>query len=137
MGNKNATIYSILLCDSTGHGVPGAFMSLLNIGFLSEAINEKNIIEPSGIFDHVRKRLISGISKEGQKDGFDGILMCLDKSSSKIKYVGANNAPILIRNSTCIELELNKMPVGIGERSDAFAQAEIRSSGRRHVISLH
>ncbi|MBK7310811.1 MAG: tetratricopeptide repeat protein [Sphingobacteriaceae bacterium] len=121
---KQDQLFYLAVCDSTGHGVPGAFMSLLNIGFLSEAINEKNIIEPSEIFDHVRKRLISGISKEGQKDGFDGILMCLDKSSRKIKYVGANNAPILIRKGACIELELNKMPVGIGERHDPFVQGE-------------
>ncbi len=122
---KHNNLFYLAVCDSTGHGVPGAFMSLLNIGFLSEGINEKNILEPSKVFDHARERLISGISKEGQKDGFDGILMSFDKSSRKIKYVGANNAPILIRKDTCIELELNKMPVGIGERNDPFTQGEV------------
>jgi len=67
--------FYIAICDSTGHGVPGAFMSLLNIGFLSEAINEKNIQEPAQIFNYTRDRLISSISKDGQKDGFDGILL--------------------------------------------------------------
>ena len=121
---KHNNLFYLAVCDSTGHGVPGAFMSLLNIGFLSEAINEKNITEPGLIFDHVRQRLIGGISKEGQKDGFDGILMCFDPRSKKIKYVGANNAPILIRKGACIELELNKMPVGIGEGNDPFVQGE-------------
>jgi serine phosphatase RsbU (regulator of sigma subunit) len=39
--------FYLAVCDSTGHGVPGAFMSLLNISFLNEAINEKNILEPN------------------------------------------------------------------------------------------
>jgi hypothetical protein len=53
-------------------------MSLLNIGFLSEAINEKDILEPNKVFDYVRNRLINSLGKEGQKDGFDGILLCFN-----------------------------------------------------------
>ncbi|MFO0434937.1 MAG: two-component regulator propeller domain-containing protein, partial [Sphingobacteriaceae bacterium] len=59
--------FYIAVCDSTGHGVPGAFMSLLSIGFLTEAINEKGIEKPNEIFDFVRDRLITNLSKEGQK----------------------------------------------------------------------
>jgi serine phosphatase RsbU (regulator of sigma subunit) len=123
---KHNDLFYLAVCDSTGHGVPGAFMSLLNIGFLSEAINEKNIAEPGAVFDHVRQRLIAGISKEGQKDGFDGILLCIDRSNGKFTYVGANNAPLLVRNGLPIELETNKMPVGIGERTEKFKQVEIQ-----------
>ncbi|MES2516106.1 MAG: tetratricopeptide repeat protein [Bacteroidota bacterium] len=47
--------FYLAVCDSTGHGVPGAFMSLLSIGFLSEAIKEKNIQDPGKVFDYVRK----------------------------------------------------------------------------------
>ena len=54
-------------------------MSLLNIGFLSEAINEKGIVEPNKIFDYVRIRLIESIGKEEQQDGMDGILVCFDQ----------------------------------------------------------
>ncbi len=113
----------LAVCDSTGHGVPGAFMCLLNIGFLSEAINEKNITEPNKIFDHVRARLIDSISKEGQKDGFDGILICID--GKKVTYAAANNAPILVSGGSAIELEKDKMPVGIGEKKDAFKLHEL------------
>jgi tetratricopeptide (TPR) repeat protein len=66
--------FYLAVCDSTGHGVPGAFMSLLNIGFLSEAIKEKNISLPNEIFNYVRKRLTESIGSDGQKDGMDAIL---------------------------------------------------------------
>jgi serine phosphatase RsbU (regulator of sigma subunit) len=121
---KHRDVFYLAVCDSTGHGVPGAFMSLLNIGFLSEAINEKDIQEPASVFDHVRERLIKGISKEGQKDGFDGILACFNEKLDKVIYVGAHNAPILIRNKILVELTSNKMPVGIGEKSESFVQGE-------------
>ncbi len=107
-------------CDSTGHGVPGAFMSLLNIGFLTEAIKEKNIPEPNKILNYVRERLIDGISKEGQKDGFDGILICVDKKSKQLTYAAANNSPIVIRDGKIMELECDRMPVGVGESKESF-----------------
>lgn len=115
-GNK----FYLAVCDSTGHGVPGAFMSLLNIGFLTEAINEKGIEEPNKVFDFVRQRLIDNISKEGQKDGFDGILICIDKSNNSITYSAANNSPILVQDNKLTELESDRMPVGMGERKDNF-----------------
>ncbi|MDP1800164.1 MAG: SpoIIE family protein phosphatase [Bacteroidota bacterium] len=114
--------FYLAVCDSTGHGVPGAFMCLLNIGFLNEGIKEKNIAKPNEIFDHVRTRLINDISKEGQQDGMDGILMTLENKNEtlKIEYAGANNAPVLIRNNQIIILPTDKMPVGKGEKHDLF-----------------
>ena len=117
---KHGSNFYLAVCDSTGHGVPGAFMSLLNIGFLSEAINEKNITETNLIFEYVRERLISSVSKEGQKDGFDGIIVRFNQSTKEITYTAAHNAPILISNNELIELQKDKMPVGIGERSENF-----------------
>ncbi|MEO6303203.1 MAG: tetratricopeptide repeat protein [Bacteroidia bacterium] len=116
-GKKNERFY-FAVCDSTGHGVPGAFMSLLNISFLNEAINEKNILEPNKILNHVRNQL--NLNMDGGYDGMDAILICIDKSSGGITYAAANNQPILISNSKLIELPKDKMPVGRGERIDSF-----------------
>lgn len=115
--------FYLAVCDSTGHGVPGAFMSLLNISFLSEAINEKSLEQPHEILNYVRQKLIDNISKEGQKDGFDGILICLDlaNTQSSITYAAAHNAPLIIKNGEIISLEADKMPVGIGERKESFS----------------
>lgn len=112
--------FYLAVCDSTGHGVPGAFMSLLSIGFLSEAINEKRIESPNEVFDFVRQRLTDNISKEGQKDGFDGVLLCIDREDYKITYAAANNSPVIIRENEVIIQESDRMPVGIGERKDPF-----------------
>jgi serine phosphatase RsbU (regulator of sigma subunit)/tetratricopeptide (TPR) repeat protein len=111
------------VCDSTGHGVPGAFMSLLSIGSLSEAINENNITEPNEVFEYVRKRLIE--SMEGQRDGFDGVLLCIDESKKKIIYASAHNGPVLVRDGTIKELEADKMPVGMGVRDEPFKKYSI------------
>jgi serine phosphatase RsbU (regulator of sigma subunit) len=110
--------FYLAVCDSTGHGVPGAFMSLLNISFLNEAINEKLIAEPGQIFDHARTRLIENISQQGQKDGMDGVLLC--KEGKHISLAVAHNGPVIIRNGTIIELDADKMPVGKGERNESF-----------------
>lgn len=112
--------FYLAVCDSTGHGVPGAFMSLLNIGFLSEAIKEKNIATPHAIFNYVRERLIDSISKEEQQDGMDGVLLCIDKTAGTVSYAAANSSPVLIRNRELIEMPKDKMPVGKGEKTEGF-----------------
>jgi serine phosphatase RsbU (regulator of sigma subunit) len=128
--------FYLAVCDSTGHGVPGAFMSLLNIGFLSEAINEKGIEKPNEVFNFVRQRLIDNISKEGQKDGFDGILICIDQKNGQVTYSAANNAPILILNGDLVQLEYDRMPVGMGERKEDFKLYEL-SYSKGDTIYLH
>ena len=136
-GKKTVSeFFFIAVCDSTGHGVPGGFMSLLNMAYLSEAINEKNILEPSKILDYVRERLINTISKNDQKDGFDGCLIRFEKkqffennkylnTETRMSYAAAYNAPILIRSGGLQELEADKMPVGCGERREPFTQKEL------------
>jgi serine phosphatase RsbU (regulator of sigma subunit)/Tfp pilus assembly protein PilF len=124
---SNSKRFYLAVCDSTGHGVPGAFMSLLNISFLNEAITEKKINQPNEILNHVRQRLIDEISKDGGKDGMDGILLCIEtlvgkdgSESKKITYAAANNHPVLVSGGVGIELGKDKMPVGKGEKNDSF-----------------
>ncbi len=112
--------FYLAVCDSTGHGVPGAFMSLLNISFLNEGITQKIIEQPNEIFNHVRKRLIKNISKEGGKDGMDGILLCIDKKTGQYTYSAAHNKPIVVSDGAIIEYHADKMPIGIGVREDDF-----------------
>jgi serine phosphatase RsbU (regulator of sigma subunit) len=118
-------LFYLAVCDSTGHGVPGAFMSLLNIGFLAEAVKEKNIRDTGEVFNYVRDRLVTVLGSEGQKDGFDGILLRFDRSRRKITYSAAHNSPILIYNDTLTELSHDKMPVGVGERNERFKTYDV------------
>jgi serine phosphatase RsbU (regulator of sigma subunit) len=111
---KNDRFY-LAVCDSTGHGVPGAFMSLLNISFLNEAITERNITQPNEVFNHTRKKLIENISQEGGQDGMDGVLISLPvggKGQAHMAYSGAYNTPLIVRDGNIIELNGDKMPVG-------------------------
>jgi len=112
--------FYLAVCDSTGHGVPGAFMSLLNSSFLNEAINERQIIEPNEVLNHVRRRLIESISQDGAQDGMDGILLCFDRSANTITYAASHNRPLLISAGELTEFPADKMPIGKGERTDSF-----------------
>ncbi|MBA3663871.1 MAG: SpoIIE family protein phosphatase [Bacteroidetes bacterium] len=129
--SADSQLFYLAVCDSTGHGVPGAFMSLLNISFLNEAITEKKLTEPGQIFDHVRKRLIENVSQDGGRDGMDAILCCFECDSNsgreitRLRYAAANNEPVLIRGNEVICLDKDKMPVGVGEKKDAFSSFSI------------
>ncbi len=119
-------LFYFACCDSTGHGVPGAFMSLLNMSLLSEAIKEEDLYNPSEVFNHIRKRLIQTIGSGGQQDGFDGTLLCINKTNKRITYASANNGGLLIKkDKTCIELDYNKMPVGKGIKTENFITHEL------------
>ncbi|MCE9538210.1 MAG: SpoIIE family protein phosphatase [Bacteroidetes bacterium] len=103
--------------DCTGHGVPGAFMSLLNISKLSETVNEKKIIGPDLILDHVRGEIIKALNPEGaeveSKDGMDCVLCAFDFNTMELEFAAANNPLWLIRNNELIEYKPDKIPVGI------------------------
>lgn len=102
--------------DCTGHGVPGAFMSLLCISLLNEAVNEKSITKPNEIFYEVRKGIIARLKQTGEKveqqDGMDSVLCTLNMKNKTIEFACANNPLYLIRGSELIESEKDKQPVG-------------------------
>jgi len=107
----------IVLSDCTGHGVPGAFMSMLGIAFLSEIVNKSRVIQPHKILDELRERIIESLHQEygskGSKDGMDMAICIIDKESLLLEYAGAYNPVFIIRNKELIELKADKMPIGI------------------------
>lgn len=105
----------VMACaDSTGHGVPGAIMSILNISALEKSIEQLN--QPDEILNHTRKVIIDRLkndgSEEGGKDGMDVSLLVLNKERNKLIYSAANNPIWILRNGQIIELSPDKMPVG-------------------------
>ncbi|HWY10560.1 MAG TPA: tetratricopeptide repeat protein [Bacteroidia bacterium] len=118
--------FFLAVCDSTGHGVPGAFMSLLNISFLNEAVNERKILNPAEILNHARQRIIQNLSSDGGKDGMDCSFAGFDFKTKKMVYAAANNQIWIVRNGKLIELEIDKMPVGKHDKDNqSFMQHEI------------
>jgi serine phosphatase RsbU (regulator of sigma subunit) len=112
LSNKN---FILATADSTGHGVPGAIMSILNISSLEKAV-EQGLLEPAEIFDHTRNTIIERLKKDGSelggKDGMDCSLISFDFINSKLTYSAANNPVWIVRENQIIELAPDKMPVG-------------------------
>jgi len=113
----------IAAVDCTGHGVPGAFMSMIGNSFLNEIVNERALTRPGLILDKLRHLVIRALkqseAESGANDGMDISLMCLseikldDGSGTKIKvdWAGANNPLWLMRNGNCIEYKPDKRPI--------------------------
>jgi serine phosphatase RsbU (regulator of sigma subunit) len=121
--------FALVTADSTGHGVPGAIMSILNISSLEKAIG-LGISEPSEILNHTRKMIIERLKKdgsaEGGKDGMDCSLLCFTPDNQKVIYAAANNAVWIIRQGSLIELPADKMPVGRHDKDTvSFAQHDV------------
>jgi serine phosphatase RsbU (regulator of sigma subunit) len=109
--------FLLATCDCTGHGVPGAFMSLLNISKLNETVIERRVTQPDLIFNNVREEIIHALNHDGStndaKDGMDAILCSFDFKNMKMELVAANNPVIIIRNNELIEIKPDKFPVGL------------------------
>ena len=125
LNNKS---FLLATADSTGHGVPGAIMSLLNITSLEKAIENQD--QPSDILNTTRKIIIERLkndgSAEGGKDGMDCSVICFDFKKKKIIVSAANNPVWIVRGSETIEIKPDKMPVGKHDKQDvSFTQQTI------------
>jgi serine phosphatase RsbU (regulator of sigma subunit) len=114
-GSPNELFY-MCTADCTGHGVPGALMSMVAISHLNESIIEKNLVHPNEILDNMRKGIIASLNPEGSeeesKDGMDCVLCAYDFENMKLEVAAANNPLWLVRNGEMIEYKADKMPVG-------------------------
>lgn len=102
--------------DCTGHGVPGAFMSVIGTNLLNEAVNEHGITEPAAILSRMRKNLIAFLQKnsdgKGVKDGMDISVIVYNKKKFTVHFAGAYNSVYRLRNGELIEFHADKTPVG-------------------------
>lgn len=122
--------FLLATADSTGHGVPGSIMSMLNISCLNEAVNADKLTEPSAILNATRKKIIRHLSNdgsaEGGKDGMDCSLLSLDFTTKELCYSAANNPVWIVRRKELLVLAADKMPVGKHERDTVpFSQHTI------------
>lgn len=119
----------LTVADCTGHGVPGAFMSMLGVSFLNEIVNEKGIVNPDEILNALRGNIINALQQKetmgGSKDGMDIALVSIDEKRKIIQYAGANNSLFVIRESKLNEIKADKMPIAIYLKMDGFLNHEI------------
>jgi serine phosphatase RsbU (regulator of sigma subunit)/HAMP domain-containing protein len=120
---KNGLTYFAAV-DCTGHGVPGAFMSLVGHNILKDIISNTNVIKPSEILDKLREGVINTlhVSNSGtqSKDGMDITLCCINFDTLELQYAAAYNPLCIVRDGKLIIHNANKFPIGafIGEKEN-------------------
>jgi serine phosphatase RsbU (regulator of sigma subunit) len=101
ISNKKVDKTIVVAADSTGHGVPGAFMSMLGVTLLNEIILKKNITNPANVLDNLKDNVVSSLHQTNEvgkpKDGIDLAVCVLDYKKMVLEYAGAYNSVYLIR----------------------------------------
>ncbi len=146
---NRANLFIAAAVDCTGHGVPGAFMSLLGVTFLNEIINKTDVTHTDQVLNHLRDNVIKALNQEGKeeqkKDGMDMALIAYNTETGNIEFSGANNPLYLFRNNdkpaleserkfeedehvTMYEFKADRMPIGLHDHADIpFTKKEIQS----------
>ncbi len=129
-------LFVVIAADCTGHGVPGAFMSLLGISILNEIVTQNNANKPSLILDELRNMLKMMLKQTGQKgeqqDGMDIAFCAINTETFELSFAGAHNSCWIFRKSSnlpdfknladFIELPADRMPVGIYTKEKPFTE---------------
>jgi serine phosphatase RsbU (regulator of sigma subunit) len=116
-GSKQQDKIIVAAGDCTGHGVPGAFMSMLGHAFLEEIINTREVENAAMILNNLRDEIINALKQKGvsgeTRDGMDISLVIIDTKEGKLDYSGANNPLYLVRDSKLMKYPPDRMPIGI------------------------
>jgi serine phosphatase RsbU (regulator of sigma subunit) len=114
--------------DCTGHGVPGAMVSVVCNGALNRSVREFGLNEPAKILDKTREIVIETFSKSKTdvKDGMDVAVCSLDRKAGILEYSGANNSLYIIRNNEIEEVKSDRQPVGKYEFATDFTNHRIQ-----------
>lgn len=141
--NSGKTI--IAVADCTGHGVPGAFMSMLGMTLLNEIVNKESVTVPGAILDRLRAEVTRSLKQKGerleQKDGMDITICTIDRENMKVQFAGAINPMYIIRKAglenagilhnesgdgvMLLEMKGDTMPIGIVDDMENFKTHEI------------
>ena len=107
----------LAVADCTGHGVPGAFMSILGITLLSEIVNRASYTSAGSILNQLRESVMRALNQRGteeeQKDGIDMAICVVNLETNILQCAGAFNPVYIIKKNRLIEVQGDKMPIGI------------------------
>ena len=109
-------------CDCTGHGVPGAMVSIVCHNALNRAVREFGLSQPAAILDKTTEIVIENFAKseENIKDGMDISLCAYNIKTNQLEWSGANNSLWIIQNGNLLETKADKQPIGMNENSKPF-----------------
>ncbi|MBA3679949.1 MAG: redoxin domain-containing protein [Bacteroidetes bacterium] len=116
-------ILVIAAVDCTGHGVPGAFMSIIGNTLLNQTLNNLTVDSAGRALDYVNSELKKSLNKNSNetplRDGMDVALCCIDIKSMRLEYAGANNPLYIVRGNELIEFKADKQPITASMDSEA------------------
>jgi len=124
-------LFMIAAVDCTGHGVPGAFMSIVGFNQLNYAVNVKKARSSATILDELNQGVISTLNENKSdssiKDGMDIALCVFDFAAKKVEFSGANNPLVLIRDKKVVKYKGDRFPIGAfeGDKAQQFKKNEI------------
>lgn len=129
IGEKDEKIF-VVAADCTGHGVPGALMSMIGLEIVEKTINEENIEVPSKILAVMNKGLEKTFSREKNigtiiRDGMDIGLCIIDRKRKKVEYAGAFLPLYLIRDGSLVEMMADKIIIGMNPEGLPYTDHEI------------
>jgi PAS domain S-box-containing protein len=106
--------------DCTGHGVPGAFMSLIGKNLLDQIVHDKEIYQPDLILNELHKGIRLALKQEDKStaDGMDLAIVCLNKTNNTLEFAGAKNPLLYIQDGELVHIKGDKMCIG-GEQKEA------------------
>lgn len=132
VGKNKEDIFLFAVADCTGHGVPGALVSVVCSNALDSAAKEFGLTDPGKILDKTKEIVLETFSKTGQnvKDGMDISLCAIERNTLTenkiaIKWAGANNSLWYIHKGEIKELTANKQPIGLSEHNKPFTTHDI------------
>jgi serine phosphatase RsbU (regulator of sigma subunit) len=115
-GYRSNNILTIAVADCTGHGVPGAFMSMLGISFLNQIVGKNSTHKANEVLNELRKLLKKTIARSGPenvaKDGMNIALCVFDFDTNQLQFAGAYHSLLMVRNGLLSEIKSDKMPIG-------------------------
>lgn len=120
----------IAVVDCTGHGVPGAFMSILGISFLDEIVNNLDTLRANDILNELREHTIKALGQTGQRDeareGMEMALCVVDFTNNVVQFSGAFRPMYLISEGELSVIKGDRMPIGFyEEEKKSFSNREI------------
>jgi len=129
----------IAAADCTGHGVPGAMMSMLGIAFLNEICASEHLLSPAEILNQLRDKIVKELGSSGQtKDGMDISLSRINLKTNELQWAGANNPLWIINtnegNEIIKEIKGDKQPIGYSDVYKSFTNHTLNGKNSSYYM---
>ncbi|HNY14574.1 MAG TPA: two-component regulator propeller domain-containing protein [Bacteroidales bacterium] len=118
--HDNGDIQFIAACDCTGHGVPGAFMSIIGHNSLNKVVREYGILRPGEILDQLNAEVVKALMQRNEEtinDGMDMSLIAFNRKKFILEFAGAYNPVYQVRNGEVILHRADRFPIGMSSQT--------------------